>query len=187
MADKRAVGHAYNIDFLNVVFAASSLFVLFSTVWMVWDDYDRDWKNYQRQFTALEMEVARANLAEVQQGVDLARVTELSGQRDAAEQQLSSNATSIAEVEDQLSEVERELFVATQDFNFTKAIYDVDRSACEVRREDAHAEAEGEEGEADAHPVPATARPGCRLDGVRCSGMPRPGHPLHLPTHPSRR
>ena len=153
MADKRAVGHAYNIDFLNVVFAASSLFVLFSTVWMVWDDYDRDWKNYQRQFTALEMEVARANLAEVQQGVDQARVAELSGQRDAAEQQLSSNATSIAEVEDQLSEVERELFVATQDFNFTKAIYDVDRYAFEVRREDAHAEAEGEEGEADAHPV----------------------------------
>ena len=51
MADKRAVGHAYNIDFLNVVFAASSLFVLFSTVWMVWDDYDREWKNCQRQFT----------------------------------------------------------------------------------------------------------------------------------------
>ena len=153
MADKRAVGHAYNIDFLNVVFAASSLFVLFSTVWMVWDDYDRDWKNYQRQFTALEMEVARANLAEVQQGVDQARVAELSGQRDAAEQQLSSNATAIAEVDDQLSEIERELFVATQDFNFTKAIYDVDRYTFEVRREDAHAEAEGEEGEGDAHPV----------------------------------
>ena len=64
MADKRAVGHAYNIDFLNVVFAVSSLFVLFTTVWMVWDDYDREWKNYQRDFTALEMEVTRAGLAE---------------------------------------------------------------------------------------------------------------------------
>ena len=36
MADKRSVGHAYNIDFLNVVFAVSSLFVLVTTVWMVW-------------------------------------------------------------------------------------------------------------------------------------------------------
>ena len=35
MADKRTIGHAYNIDFLNVVFAASSLFVLVTTAWIV--------------------------------------------------------------------------------------------------------------------------------------------------------
>ena len=58
MADKRSVGHAYNIDFLNVVFAVSSLFVLVTTVWMVWDDYDREWKDYQRRFVQLETEVA---------------------------------------------------------------------------------------------------------------------------------
>ena len=88
MADKRAVGHAYNIDFLNVVFAVSSLFVLFTTVWMVWDDYDREWKNYQRDFTAIEMEVARLGLAQAQQDVDQARVAELTAQRAAAEQAL---------------------------------------------------------------------------------------------------
>ena len=54
MADKKAVGHAYNIDFLNVVFAASSIFLFLSVIWMVWDDYDRDWKNYQRRFAQLE-------------------------------------------------------------------------------------------------------------------------------------
>ena len=57
MADKKSVGHAYNIDFLNVVFAASGLFLFFSSVWMVWDDYDREWKGYQRQFVLLETEV----------------------------------------------------------------------------------------------------------------------------------
>ena len=85
MADKRAVGHAYNIDFLNVVFAVSSLFVLFTTVWMIWDDYDREWKNYQRQFTQLEMEVTRAGLAAAQGDVDQARVAELTSQRATAE------------------------------------------------------------------------------------------------------
>ena len=60
MADKRSVGHAYNIDFLNVVFAASSLLLFFSTVWMVWDDYDREWKDYQRRFVQLETEVTQA-------------------------------------------------------------------------------------------------------------------------------
>ena len=27
MAEKKGVGHAYNVDFLNVVFAAASLFL----------------------------------------------------------------------------------------------------------------------------------------------------------------
>ena len=55
MAEKKGVGHAYNVDFLNVVFAASSLFLFLSVVWMVWDDYDRDWKNTQRHFAQLEI------------------------------------------------------------------------------------------------------------------------------------
>ena len=53
MAEKKAVGHAYNIDFLNVVFAASSLFLFLSVVWMVWDDFDREWKNTQRRFAQI--------------------------------------------------------------------------------------------------------------------------------------
>jgi hypothetical protein len=109
MADKRSVGHAYNIDFLNVVFAASSLFVLFATIWMVWDDYDREWKNYQRQFTALEIEVTRAGLAAAEQEVDQARVAELAAQRDSAEQRLLADAEQVGELEAQLAEVNRQL------------------------------------------------------------------------------
>ncbi|MBM62197.1 MAG: hypothetical protein CL484_04535 [Acidobacteria bacterium] len=145
MADKRSVGHAYNIDFLNVVFAASSLFVLFATIWMVWDDYDREWKNYQRQFTALEIEVTRAGLAAAEQEVDQARVAELAAQRDSAEQRLLADAEQVGELEAQLAEVNRQLFVATQAFNFTKAEYDVNRYSFEVRREDAHSEGGGDD------------------------------------------
>ena len=147
MADKRAVGHAYNIDFLNVVFAASSLFVLFSTVWMVWDDYDREWKNYQRQFTQLEMEVTRLGLDQAQADVDQTRLAELTAERVTAVQQVAASADQVAEFESQLAEVERQLFVATQNFQFFKANYDVERYAFEVEREAAHAEHPEEESE----------------------------------------
>src|SRR5436190_2142023 len=60
MADKKAVGHAYNVDFLNVVFAASSIFLSLSVIWMVWDDFDRDWKNTQRRLAQLEYQVKQA-------------------------------------------------------------------------------------------------------------------------------
>ena len=75
MAEKKAVGNAYNIDFLNVVFAASSIFLFLSTIWMVWDDFDREWKNTQRQFTQLELEVTRAQLAQTERGIDKAKMT----------------------------------------------------------------------------------------------------------------
>ena len=77
MAEKKGVGHAYNVDFLNVVFAASSIFLFLSVIWMVWDDYDRDWKNTQRQFTQLELEVTRQQLTQSQRGVDRAKLQAL--------------------------------------------------------------------------------------------------------------
>ena len=77
MAEKKGVGHAYNVDFLNVVFAASSIFLFLSVVWMVWDDYDREWKNTQRRFTQLDMEVTRAQLAAAEKGVNPAKLKTL--------------------------------------------------------------------------------------------------------------
>src|SRR2546427_12963391 len=70
MAEKKGVGHAYNVDFLNVVFAASSLFLFLSVVWMVWDDYDRDWKNTQRRFEQLEVQVTQGQLEQAGRAVD---------------------------------------------------------------------------------------------------------------------
>ena len=85
MAEKKAVGHAYNIDFLNVVFAASSIFLFISTIWMVWDDFDREWKNTQRQFTQLELEVTRQQLAQNARTIDTAKLTSLQNQLAAAQ------------------------------------------------------------------------------------------------------
>ena len=80
MAEKKGVGHAYNVDFLNVVFAASSLFLFLSVVWMVWDDYDRDWKNTQRRFAQLEIEVTQAQLQQATRGVDADKLQQLQAQ-----------------------------------------------------------------------------------------------------------
>ena len=70
MAEKKGVGHAYNVDFLNVVFAASSLFLFLSVIWMVWDDYNRDWKNTQRRFAELQYQVTRAQLQQANRAID---------------------------------------------------------------------------------------------------------------------
>jgi mono/diheme cytochrome c family protein len=134
MAEKKGVGHAYNVDFLNVVFAASSIFLFLSVIWMVWDDFDRDWKNTQRQFVRLETEVTRAMRDQAARGVDRNKIAQLEAQRKGAEQQIAANRQKVDELEAKLAEADKTLFRATLDYNYMKATYDQDRYDFETSR-----------------------------------------------------
>src|SRR3990170_946341 len=117
MAEKKGVGHAYNVDFLNVVFAASSLFLFLSVVWMVWDDYDRDWKNTQRRFAQLEYEVTEAQLQQASRGVDRARLQQ-----------------QVDDLQEKLEDADNRLFRAATAYQTTKATFDQDRYDFEASR-----------------------------------------------------
>src|ERR671914_693181 len=134
MAEKKAVGHAYNVDFLNVVFAASSIFLFVSTIWMVWDDFDRDWKNTQRRFTQLEMEVTNAQLAQAQRTVDRGKLQGLQQQLAAAQKAMEGNRQRIDEINERLEEVEARHFRVNKEAQFAKATYDVERYDFEADR-----------------------------------------------------
>ena len=49
----------YNIDRLNMIFAIASCVLLLVLIWLVADDYAREWKGYQRSFRELEIEKTR--------------------------------------------------------------------------------------------------------------------------------
>src|SRR5204863_8024372 len=132
MAEKKAVGHAYNVDFLNVVFAASSIFMLLVTVWMVWDDFDREWKGTQRRFNALQIEVTNAQLKQTHQGVNQAKLQQLEQQLAAAKKSEEVNKAKIDEINAKLKEVDQRLFRATHAAQFAKARYAVDLYAFEM-------------------------------------------------------
>ena len=101
MAEKKGVGHAYNVDFLNVVFAASSLFLFLSVVWMVWDDYDREWKNTQRRFVAArDPGDAGAASSRRARGVDQKKLAELQAALAAAEKNVAANQQKVDELQD---------------------------------------------------------------------------------------
>src|SRR5688572_30303699 len=116
MAEKKAVGHAYNVDFLNVVFAASSLVLFISVVWMVWDDFDRDWKNVQRRFQQLETEVTNVSLQQAERSVDRNKLKQLEAQRAAAQSSVEANRQKVDELEEKLAEIEARLYRMNQDY-----------------------------------------------------------------------
>ena len=131
MANKKSVGHAFNVDFLNVVFAASSMFLFFTTIWMVFDDFDREWKGYQRQFVLLEGYVTSLQLQAEESGIDQARLAELNDARVQAEQTLASNQAQVDQLNADLADIDAQFYVTNQAYNFLKAEYDVERYAYE--------------------------------------------------------
>jgi mono/diheme cytochrome c family protein len=134
MAEKKGVGHAYNVDFLNVVFAASSLFLFLSVVWMVWDDFDRDWKNTQRQFARLEYQVTQASLQQAGRSVDKAKLSQLEAQEAAGQKNVQANQKKVDDLQAKLKDADNQLFRATTDYQAMKATYDQDRYDFEAAR-----------------------------------------------------
>src|SRR4030095_5364097 len=92
MADRGET--AWNIPRLNLVFAVSSIALVISLGWMVWHDYDREWKTYQKDFRQLEIERADAALAKF---------------GPKFEQKLSADASRIDEESRKLEESDKEL------------------------------------------------------------------------------
>jgi len=134
MAEKKGVGHAYNVDFLNVVFAASSIFLFLSVVWMVWDDYDREWKNTQRRFAQLEYQVTQAQLQQATRSVDKSKLQQLTAQRQAAEKNVAANRQKVDELQAKQKDADNAVYRATLDYNYMKATYDQDRYDFEATR-----------------------------------------------------
>src|SRR5471032_999987 len=134
MAEKKGVGHAYNVDFLNVVFAASSLFLFLSVIWMVWDNFDRDWKKTQRRFAQLENTVTQASLAQAGRAVDKNKLGQLTTAEDAAKKNVAANQKKVDDLQAKLKDADNALFRATTAFQTMKATYDQDRYDFEATR-----------------------------------------------------
>jgi mono/diheme cytochrome c family protein len=134
MAEKKSVGHAYNVDFLNVVFAASSVFLFLSVIWMVWDDYDREWKNTQRRFAQLEYTVTQEQLNAAARSVDRNKFQQLEAQQKTLQQSVDANRAKVTELQGKLAAVENRLFRATLDYQYAKATYDENRYDFESSR-----------------------------------------------------
>ena len=134
MAEKKGVGHAYNVDFLNVVFAASSIFLFLSVVWMVWDDFSREWKSTQRRFTQLEIQVTQAQRDKAVQSVDRTKLGQLEAQLKSSEAKIATNRAKVDELQAKLAEADKNVYRATLDYNYMKATYDQDRYDFEASR-----------------------------------------------------
>jgi len=136
----------YSAGRLNRWFAASSLLLLVTVLWMVWDDYARPWKDTQREFFGLDAEAGQAALvAEEERLAQEGTLEELEAELARAEEALSSRAEELEDGQDALSVLEVSLYRTDQDHTFAKAVLDARRydfEAARARRGAQHPETE---------------------------------------------
>ncbi len=120
-------GHAYVITRLNVLFGVSAIALFLTTVWLVWADYSREWKVYQRRFFQMERDTTARELEQAGQNVDQRSLQQVQSELDAASQELESKQKDVADLEAKLADLNKKWTLADIREREVKAIYDSEK------------------------------------------------------------
>jgi len=117
-------GHAYFIPRLNVIFGVSAILLFLTTIWMVWADYSREWKAFQRQFFQLERETTARQIGEADKRVNQRELQRVTTELEAATQELAAKEQEIREIEAAVKELDSKWTLADIRERELKAVYD---------------------------------------------------------------
>ena len=123
----------------NLGFGAGSILLLACTLWMVWFDYHRDWKQFQRRFRSMEVEKAEAKLEEARAKEDAD--AQLAATREALETargEVDQHQEDLKAATKAQDEAERKFYKAEQHWKVEKSFYDAQKYVFEEARK--HAE-----------------------------------------------
>ncbi|MBI3448338.1 MAG: c-type cytochrome [Acidobacteria bacterium] len=120
----------------NFWFAVSSILMLVVTVWMFYADYNREWKSYQREFRALDLQRAAKKVAELDgQYKNSKDLVKLESALDAARKDVASKAGDIDRAKAAVAEADHKHFLAESEWKVSKSYFDAFKFEVEEARE----------------------------------------------------
>ncbi|NUN48523.1 MAG: c-type cytochrome [Candidatus Brocadiae bacterium] len=128
----------YDMNSLNRLFFVSSLLLIGITVWAAWQDYDRNWKHYQRDFRELALEKAKKEQETVLAGLRAAsgpRLDELYAGMKKADEDLKAKEQEIEAVRKEREANRGPLEKALLTFQFEKSEADTLKQRAESAQE----------------------------------------------------
>jgi cbb3-type cytochrome oxidase cytochrome c subunit len=124
----------YRVGKLNLWFAGSSLFLLVASFWMVIDDWNRPWKAHQREFKAMEIARAHAQLEAPEAKAVLAEEERLRAGLERAQAGFMSRKEALEEAEKELRDLKGNAFKATEAEKKVKQVNNWERFLTEEER-----------------------------------------------------
>jgi cbb3-type cytochrome oxidase cytochrome c subunit len=133
------VDFVYNVDKTNMVFAIASVMLVISMFWMVWDDYDRQWKGLQREGMALEEHKTQALILNEQKNIDGEALKQLEDDLSDIEKAIESHRDRYETAQAELKRLtQADFYIVDQGYKFEKAKYDVAKYEYEEAKHQGH-------------------------------------------------
>ena len=133
MANNASDDKFYKGDTLTKAFAISSIVLLVFTLWMILDDFGREWKGYQSQFMVLKQKKFQEQLETAKAGIDEAKLKEARETIAKSEKELEGKSKQVAQIEKELVNAKTTMTIATVAFQGEKIVWDVEKYEHEAK------------------------------------------------------
>jgi len=117
----------YNLKKTTIWFAAASIVLLIGLVAMIWEDSNREWKGWQRQFMDYSRSVAEGELEKAEKALDQEKLKELRNGLEAHQREMREHKKEIRNLEKSLAETDLQLTKAKTYYQDLKQFQDSDR------------------------------------------------------------
>lgn len=114
---------------MHKVFCASSVLLLFVTIWMMWADYNDEWRPIQRQAFAYQAQRDKAREAKIKNDPAFkSNVAELKSKAEAAEKDLKENKAELSDLQRKAKAAKEKADNHLRDLKIRRAERDVARA-----------------------------------------------------------
>ena len=124
----------YSVDKTFVWFGVASIILTVSLILMVAQDYNREWKGWQRKFMRLKYEQSKAELQAAQKKIDREKLSELQKQELEARNKFKTKKPEYKRLEKEISSLETEIKKVTSRYQELKQYVDSDKYFLEELR-----------------------------------------------------
>ncbi len=114
-------------EWLNLLFAVSSIALLLVLSMMVWADYNREWKKYQITFNKMEVKLTEKQIQDAIGKVGADRIKAIDAELKRGEAEIAARRADVGKAQAAAAKVHAEWYGTDLDYRFTKANIDVAR------------------------------------------------------------
>ncbi|MCH7887603.1 MAG: c-type cytochrome [Candidatus Marinimicrobia bacterium] len=126
----------YNVPRLHMVFALASVLLLATVFLMVADDYIKEWREYQREFRAMNIDRSEQELEAMRAEIDSTQLMDVKERIAKSKTIIAEQEEKVEAANDQYLSLDKKHYRIDQDFRFAKSEFDAVKYSYEVQLEE---------------------------------------------------
>ena len=126
----------YNVPRLHMVFAIASVLFLATVFMMIADDYIKEWREYQREFRAMNIERSERELETKLAELDSTQLMDVKARIAESNTKMAEQEEKVKIANDHYSSLDTKRYKIDQDYRFAKSEFDAVKYRYEVQSEE---------------------------------------------------